>query len=63
MTRLRAAPDVLVVITRDITSEEIVRQLTSATVNLYALAAPSSDSKIDQRSSVSFTSKGSHVLN
>lgn len=63
MTRLRATPDVLVVITRDITSEEIVRQLTSATVKLYALAEPAGDSKTDRQSSLSFTSKGSHVLN
>lgn len=63
MTRLRATPDVLVVITRDITSEEIVRQLTSATVNLYALAASAGDSNNDRQSSLSFTSKGSHALN
>lgn len=63
MTRLRSAPDVLVVITRDITSEEIVRHLTSATVNLYALAAPFEDSKNARPSQLSFTSKGSHVLN
>ena len=63
MTRLRAAPDVLVVITRDITSEEIVRHLTSATVNLYALAGSSGDSKSERQSPLSFTSKGSHVLN
>ena len=63
MTRLRAAPDVLIVITRDMTSEEIVRHLTSATVNLYPLSASSGDSKSDQRSSLSLTSKVSHVLN
>ena len=63
MTRLRATPDVLVVITRDITSDEIVRQLTSATVKLYALAAPAGDSNNSHPASLSFTSKGSHVLN
>lgn len=63
MTRLRAAPDVLVVITRDISCEEILTQLSGATVNLYALTTPSSDKKSTHQSRLSFTSKGSHVLN
>lgn len=63
MTRFRTTPDVLVVITRDITGDEIIRQLTSATVNLYALAASAGDSNNDRQSSLSFTSKGSHALN
>lgn len=63
MTRFRTTPDVLVVITRDITGDEIIRQLTSATVNLYALASSVGDSNNDRQSLLSFTSKGSHALN
>lgn len=63
MTRFRTTPDVLVVITRDITGDEIIRQLTSATVNLYALAVSAGDSNNDRQSSLSFISKGSHALN
>jgi G3E family GTPase len=63
MTRLRSAPNVLVVITRDITHEEIVRHLGRATVNLYPLAAVPGDSRDDQQVSLSFTPRGSHVLN
>jgi G3E family GTPase len=63
MTRLRSSPDVLVVITRDITCEEIMTHLTGATVNLYALTPASVHPKDSQQSRFSFTSKGSHVLN
>lgn len=63
MTRLRSAPDVLVVITRDITHNEIVRHLTGATVNLYALTALPGDSVSDHQSPLSLTQRSSHVLN
>lgn len=63
MTRLRSSPDVLVVITRDITHKEIVRHLSGATVNLYALAALPGDPVNDQQVSLSLTPRSSHALN
>lgn len=63
MTQQRSRPDVIVVITMDISNEEIVKHLTSATVKLYSLAEPPGVSGSDQQASLSFTPRSSHAIN
>jgi len=63
MTRLHTMPDVLVVITRDITPDEIVRHLSGATVKLSSLSGRPGDLVVGQQVLLSFTPRSTHVLN
>ena len=63
MTRLRSSSDVLIVITRDITCEEIMTHLNGAAVNLSALTTALNNPVSSDRVRLSFSSEGSHVFN
>ncbi len=49
MTQKISSPDVIIVITRDISPEEIMMHLTGTTVNLYPIASSSSSQAKDKR--------------